>query len=80
MAAQAGNPLPVEENSFVAFHELPKTPARDLLLFVHEQLGKHNASNTWFSVCADYHEFTYNDDFLRRQEPCVVGVKASFSF
>ena len=82
MAARAADqPQPADEKfTFVAIHQAPKPARRDPLLLVHEELGKHNHSNTLFSIRADYNEFAYNDTFVRRQEACVVGIRASFSF
>lgn len=78
--AQADDQHAPEPDTFVVIHERPKPVRHDPLVFVRKDLGRHNYSDTLFSVRADYQEFAFNDNFTRRQEPCVVGVRASFTF
>ena len=49
-------------------------------MLLHKDFGRHYHSDRLFSVRADYADFAFNDNFTRRQETCVVGLRASFSF
>jgi hypothetical protein len=85
LAARADDQLPASEKVLLTAvqeqqKESQRLERRDLLLFFHEDLGPHNHSNAWFSVRADYYEFAFNDQFTRREEPGVAGIKAVFSF
>lgn len=64
----------------MAIHELPKPTRRDPLVLLHKDFGKHYHSDRLFSVRADYTDFAFNDNFIRRQDAAVVGLRASFSF
>ena len=76
----ADQPSANDKTAVADLHKLPKPVMRDPLVLLHEDLGKHNHSNTLFSVQADCDEIAFNDVFTPRQEPCVVGLSASFSF
>lgn len=75
----AADPLANGKPTFVA-HELPKPTRRDPLVLLQKDFGRHYQSDRLFSVRADYSNFAFNDNFTRHQEPCVVGLRASFSF
>jgi hypothetical protein len=84
-AARAGEP-PVNETCYLTAvqeeqaQKNQKLEERDLLLFFHESMDSRNRSNTWFAVRADYYEFTFDDQFTRREGPTVAGLKAVFTF
>lgn len=77
---QAADQAANEKKTVLVIQEIPKPTRRDPLLFLRKDLGKHNDSDTLFSVRADYSEFAFDDNFTRRQELCVVGLRASFDF
>jgi hypothetical protein len=85
MAARAGEP-PVNETPYLTviqenqIQKNQKLEQRDLLLFFRGSMDSRNRSNTWFSVRADYYEFTFDDQFTRREGPPVAGLKAVFTF
>jgi len=68
------------KSTFVAIHELAKPTPRDPLVLLHKDFGRHYHSDRLLNVRADYTDFAFNDNFIRRQDACVVGLRASFSF
>ena len=78
LASRGGEPVAVEK-VFVVIHEQPHRMP-DPFLFVSQNIGTRDHSNTWFSVRADYSRFPYCDQFCQRRDAGVIGLKAVFSF
>jgi hypothetical protein len=77
---QAADPSTNIKSTLAVIHEQPKPTRRDPWVLLRKDFGRHYQSDRLFSVRADYSDFAFNDDFTRRQGPCVVGLRASFSF
>jgi hypothetical protein len=82
LPTQAEEHLTTTEISFLtAIQQNQKLERSDFLLFLREEENRPQKHSTaWFSVRPDYYQYAFNDQFTRRQEPSVAGIKAIFSF